>query len=54
VRDMKFFVQVTQCLLNARESDMSKKFNATQSLWYKGVATFSSGDETTDGVSGTQ
>jgi len=27
---------------------MSMKFNATESLWYKGVATFSSGGETTD------
>ena len=27
---------------------MSKKFNATESLWYKGVATFCSGVENTD------
>jgi len=26
---------------------MNKNFNATESLWYKGVATFSSGSETT-------
>jgi len=27
---------------------MSEKFNATESWWYKGVETFSSGDEITD------
>jgi len=27
---------------------MSKKFNATESFWYKGSATFASGGETTD------
>jgi len=34
--------------LNACESYMSKKFDATESLRYKGVATLSSGDMTTD------
>ena len=41
-------MRVTECCLNACESDMSKKANATESLWYKGVATFSSGGETRD------
>jgi len=27
---------------------MSKKFHATESLWYKGVVTFSRGGETTE------
>jgi len=39
---------------NACESDVSKIFSATDSLWYIGVATFSSGDETTDTVSSSQ
>ena len=48
VRDKKFFVRATGCWLNACENDVSKKFNATESLWYKGIATFSRGGETTD------
>jgi len=32
----------------AFKSDMSKQFNATESFWYKGVATFFSGGETTN------
>jgi len=32
------------------ESDMSKKFNAAENLWYKHVVTFFSSGETTDGV----
>jgi len=47
-RDKKFFVRVTECWPNACESDVGKKFSATESLWYKGVATFSNGGETTD------
>ena len=47
-RDKKFFVRVTECWLYGRESDTTKKFNATESLWYKGVETFSSGVETTN------
>jgi len=46
--DKKSFVRVTECWPNACESDMSKKFNATQSLCYKGLTTFSSGGETID------
>jgi len=47
-RVKKFFVLVTECWLNACESDMSKKLNATEGLWYKSVETFSSEGETTD------
>jgi len=41
-------------IASACESDMSKKINVTESLRYKGGATFSIGGETTDGVSGYQ
>ena len=33
-RDKKFFVRVTECWLNACESDMNNKINAKRSLWY--------------------
>jgi len=46
-RDKKFFVQSTECWAYGCESDMGKKFNATESLWHKGVATFSCNGETT-------
>jgi len=36
-RDKKSFVRVTEFWLNACQSDMSKRFGATESLWYKGV-----------------
>ena len=39
--DKNFFVGVTGCWLNACESEMSKKFNVRESLWCKGVETFS-------------
>jgi len=47
-RDKMFFVRIIECWLNAYESDMSQKFNATENLWFKGIARFSSGGETTD------
>jgi len=43
---IRLFVWVTECCPSACESDMSKKFNVTESLRYKGVATC--GGETTD------
>jgi len=46
--DRKLFGRVTERCLNGCENYMSKKSNAAESLQYKGVATFSSGDETTD------
>jgi len=42
-QDKKFFERVTEHSPNAGESDMSKKFNTTEGLWYKGMATFSIG-----------
>jgi len=36
-RDRKFFVRVTECLLNTCESDMSKRINTTHNLWYNGA-----------------
>jgi len=45
--DKKFFVQVKDWP-GACKSDMSKKFNVTESLWYKSLATFFSGGKTTD------
>jgi len=35
--DKNFFVGVSECWLNACESDMCKKLNATKGLWYEGV-----------------
>jgi len=35
---IRLFVWVTECCPSACESDMSKKFNVTESLRYKGVA----------------
>jgi len=32
-QDKKFFVRVIECWFNACESDMSKKVNATETLW---------------------
>jgi len=54
--DKKFFVRVTECWPYACESDMSKKFNATESLRYKykGVATFSVVARPQIGVSSSQ
>jgi len=37
--DKKFFVRVSECEPSARESDKSKDFNATESLWHKNAAT---------------
>ena len=37
VRDMKFFLRVTECWLNTCASDVSKKINASENLWYNGV-----------------
>jgi len=49
-RDKKFFVRVTEYRLNACESEMRKN-SVLQSLGYKSVATFSSGNETASSFS---
>jgi len=46
--DKHFFLRVTDRRPSAREIGISKKFNVTETLWYKGLATFSSGGVTAD------